>query len=72
MGDFKDEISGYTNNLEIMQTLGQLDLASGAEAIPSNLRKCYQALVQKAFIGPEELPLVEAWLQDLEALGHYG
>jgi hypothetical protein len=72
MGDFKDEISGYTNNLEIMQTLNQLDLARGVQEIPGNLRKCYQALVQKAFIGPEELPLVEAWLHDLEALGHRG
>jgi hypothetical protein len=72
MADFKDEISGYTNNLEIMQTLIQLDLALGVQAIPGNLRKCYQALVHKAFIGPEELPLVEAWLHDLEALGHYG
>ena len=71
MGDFKDEISGYTNNLEIMRTLGQLDLAPGVEAIPGNLRRCYQALVQKAFIGAEELPLVEAWLHDLEALGHH-
>jgi hypothetical protein len=71
MGDFKDEISGYTDNLEIMQTLGQLKLASGAEAIPSNLRKCYQALVEKTFIGVEELALVEAWLHDLEALGHH-
>ena len=59
-------------NLEIMQTLGQLDLAPGVQAIPGNLRKCYQALVQKAFIGAEELPLVEAWLHDLEALGHPG
>ncbi len=72
MGDFKDEISGYTNNLEIMQTLGRLELASGVEAIPSNLRKCYQALVEKTFIGVEELALVEAWLHDLEALGHHG
>jgi len=72
MGDFKDEISGYTNNLEIMQTLNQLDLSPGVQAIPGNLLKCYQALVQKAFIGAEELPLVEAWLHDLEALGHPG
>jgi hypothetical protein len=55
-----------------MQTLSQLDLEPGVQAIPGNLRKCYQALVQKAFIGAEELPLVEAWLHDLAALGHPG
>lgn len=68
MGDFKDEISGYTNNLEIMQTLNQLDLAPGKESIPSNLLRCYEAMVNKKFIGQEELALVEAWLHDLEAL----
>ena len=72
MGDFKDEISGYTNNLEIMQTLNQLDLAPGEEAIPSNLLRCYQAMVEKKFIQAEELPLVEAWLHDLKTLGHNG
>ena len=72
MGDFKDEISGYTNNLEIMQTLNQLDLAPGKEAIPSNLLHCYQAMVEKKFIQAEELPLVEAWLLDLKTLGHNG
>jgi hypothetical protein len=72
MGDFKDEISGYTNNLEIMQTLNQLDLAPGKEAIPSNLLRCYQAMVEKQFIEADELPLVEAWLHDLKTLGHTG
>ena len=72
MGDFKDEISGYANNLEIMQTLNQLDLAPGKEAIPGNLLRCYQAMVEKKFIQAEELPLVKAWLHDLKTLGHTG
>lgn len=70
MADFKDEISGYTNNYEIMQTLNKLDLAAGKEAIPDNLLRCYEAMVEKKFIQAEELPLVEAWLHDLKTLGH--
>jgi hypothetical protein len=52
-----------------MQTLNQLDLASGKEAIPSNLLRCYQAMVDKKFLQADELPLVESWLHDLEMLG---
>jgi len=67
--DFKDEVSGYTNNFEIMQTLNQLELVSGKEAIPGNLLRCYQAMVDKKFIQADELPLIESWLHDLEMLG---
>jgi hypothetical protein len=66
MGDFKDEISGYVNNLEIMNTLTQLDLTPGHEAISDNLIRCYEALVSQKFIDSAEIPLVEAWLNDLQ------
>ena len=66
MGDFKDEISGYVNNLEIMNTLTQLDLAPGLDAISHNLLRCYEALIEKKFIESAELPLVESWLSDLQ------
>jgi len=66
MGDFKDEISGYVNNLEIMDTLTQLDLAPGVGAISHNLLRCYKALISKKFIDAAELPLVESWLSDLQ------
>jgi len=49
-----------------------LDLVPGKEAIPSNLLRCYQAMVEKKFIEADELPLVEAWLHDLKTLGHTG
>jgi len=71
MDDFKDEISGYTNNLAIMSTLKDLELEPGAKAIPKNLLRCYEAMVENNFIGAEELPLVKAWLTDLDVLNHH-
>jgi hypothetical protein len=72
MSDFRDEVSGYTNNFEIMHMLNELDLALGREAIPSNLLRCYNAMVEKKFIHADEMTLVESWLHDLKMLGHCG
>lgn len=66
--DFEDEVSGYLNNYTIVEYLKNLELKSGAEYIPENLLKCYKLLVEKSFIGKEELPLLEAWLNDLSQI----
>ena len=69
MADFKDEISGYTQNLEIMQTLQRLDLPLGKDRISRNLVTCYEALVSKKIIAADELTLLDAWLEDLSVAG---
>jgi len=66
--DFADEVPGYLNNDKIKRVLEDLPLQSGAAAIPDNLRKCYAALIELGVVGAEELPLLEAWLSDLESL----
>lgn len=65
MRDFSDEISGYTNNLRIAETLDKLDLLPGADQLGRNLIMCYRAMVDLQLVDPKEIPLVEAWLQDL-------
>jgi hypothetical protein len=63
--DFSDEIPGYLHNDEIRTALEALPLESGAEKISSNLRICYQKLVDMSLIGTDELKLLDAWLDDI-------
>lgn len=67
--DFEEEIPGYLRNTAICEQLGALSLRSGVAAIPDNLRLCYRELVANDHVGSEELPLLDAWLDDLAALG---
>jgi hypothetical protein len=65
MKDFEDEISGYLGNRKIGAMLDALDIPAGEENIPAALRLCYGAMVEGGFVGSDELPLLEAWLQDI-------
>ncbi len=67
MKDFEDELPGYLANARIRERLISLDLAPGIAAIPANMRICYEALVEMAVVGQEELPLLDAWLSDLKS-----
>ena len=66
MRDFKDEIPGYVNNSAIQAALDALKLERGVANIPGNLRTCYLALVDMKIVDEKELPLLDAWLRDLE------
>jgi STELLO glycosyltransferases len=68
MRDFAEEVPGYLNNGRIREALENLPLAPGLDRIPDNLRSCYKTLVELELIGPEELPLLDAWLDDLMAV----
>lgn len=68
MFDFKDEVPGYLRNEEIRRSLENLDLKSGVGNSFTNLFKCYEALVDIQVIPADELPLVEAWITDLQGL----
>ena len=69
MRDFADEVPGYLHNRGICTMLDELPLEPGEGAIPHNLRACYRAMVDAGHVGAEELPLLDAWLDDLAALG---
>jgi hypothetical protein len=63
--DFKDEVSGYLNNVKIMEILRSLTLSNRSSDMGENLYLCYEKLVQAQLIPEEELHLVDLWLQDL-------
>ena len=68
MQDFNDEIPGYLYNRRIGEALGKISLTPGEEAIPDNLRKCYEMMVEMEFVVRKELSLLDSWLTDLEQL----
>ncbi len=65
MRDFKDEVSGYLGNDQIVGILNQCSLLPGAGNVGENLRRCYQALSEAKIFPPEEMKLVNAWLNDV-------
>jgi len=65
MSDFKDEIVGYTNNLQLMQGLSNLKLLDGVDNIAQNMITSYEALIKMELIDNLEMPLLLAWLRDL-------
>ena len=64
--DFEQEIPGYLGNSRICEALESVQLSGKREATPDNLHRCYKALVGAGFVSAEEMPLVEAWLQDIK------
>ncbi len=65
MHDFADEVPGYLNNRRIGEALADLALEPGGDAIPDNIRRCYQTLVAMGLVKSDELDLIEAWFADL-------
>jgi hypothetical protein len=66
--DFEDEVSGYLRNEEIGEVLANLDLDCGVENASKNLLKCYLALEKIGIVPKEEIPIVEAWIEDLSTV----
>ncbi len=64
--DFEEEIPAYLNNNRIISVLERLQLSSGADRIGDNLHRCYAALVSAGLMPAEEMPVVEAWLVDVD------
>ena len=63
--DFKDEIPGYLDNERISGVLNDCPLERGPGNSEENLRRCYRALIEAAVLPAAELPLVNAWIDDV-------
>jgi hypothetical protein len=66
--DFKDEVPGYLNNARLVQRLDNLRLTAGTGAVADNVIRCYEDLVAGGLFPQDELPLVRAWIEDVEHL----
>ena len=61
--DFNDEIPGYQQNHRIAGILEGISLQGGTDRVSSNLRLCYESLVNAEIFPEKELLLVDAWLE---------
>ncbi len=68
MRDFADEVPGYLHNERIRRALEDTRLKGGTANLTGDLRRCYEALVTLQVVGKDELPLVDAWIADLDGL----
>ncbi len=68
MKDFNDEISGYLNNLNIMNNLIDLELKKGQENIMINMITCYKKLIELGFLDKKEMNLLKYFLHDLDLI----
>lgn len=69
--DFLDEIPGYSHNEAIRRTLGALDLRP-EDPVTNMMGTCYEALMREGWISSGEETLLQAWFDDLAALGITG
>ena len=65
--DFVSEIPMY-EHVEKVVSLVQAAIAPG-DTVAANLRRAYVALAENAIVKSEELSILDAWLNDLGALG---
>lgn len=65
--DFEQEVPGYIGNGEIAAVLEALSLPAGERNVAANLLACYEALAGRGFLPRDELPLVKAWILDVES-----
>ena len=67
MRDFEDEVPGYLQNHRLAEILESVDLDSEITSVAANLRTCYSELVAKGVFPDKELPLVDAWIADVQS-----
>lgn len=64
--DLELEAENYLHNGNIVTLLKKLKLQSGTSFYSHNLLECYKMMVNEGFLPSAELPLLNAWLNDLE------
>lgn len=69
MRDFRDEIEGYVGYERFVDVLEATPIDGGFSALLSDLRGLYVALIGAGFFTSAELPILDAWIADMESLG---
>lgn len=63
LDDFRSEIPCYLHAAKVVEVVGAA--VRGEASIADNLRSAYRALLQAGIVPDAELPLLDAWLEDV-------
>lgn len=63
LNDFQSEIPCFLHVRKVIQTVS--DVVRSNESIPDNLRRAYEALANEGIVEPQEVELLDLWLQDI-------
>ncbi len=66
MEDFRSELPLFLHAEAMTAVIGEA--VRGGDAIADNLHRVYARLSEREFVGPDEMKLVDAWLEDVTAL----
>lgn len=66
--DFLSEIPGYQNNIKIAETLESIQ--PDDNNLYNYLQEAYRLLVEEGMFAPEELNMVDAWINDVKNILH--
>jgi hypothetical protein len=66
--DFTDELPGYANNAQMREELMGLSFDS-SDSTRKMMESCYETLIRNGWVGQEEEILLQAWFEDINALG---
>jgi hypothetical protein len=67
LNDLQDEMVGYTSSSTVMGALKNVNMKDGYENIYDNIRMCYRILIDVGVVGPQEIMLVNAWIEDIRS-----
>lgn len=68
LADFEQEVPGYLGTEKIRALLESTVTQGGKANVLSDLRTLYKALVDGGFLASEELPVLDAWIEDVRRL----
>lgn len=69
MRDFRDEVEGYVGYERFVDVLESTPVVGGFDAVLADLRTLYAALIDAGFFTSDEMPILDAWIADMETFG---
>jgi len=69
MRDFRDEIEGYVGYESFVRALELAAITGTPGSLVEDMRIIYRDLVSLSFFTADELPILDAWLHDVTAVG---
>ena len=69
LADFAQEVAGYLGTEQIRRTLEDTPIRGDYSNILQDMRSLYINLVREGYLDPYEIPILDAWIDDVQTLG---